>query len=215
MEMNFKEGDLVWVHLRKERFPHLRKSKLLLRGDGPFKIVKKINDNSYKVDMPQEYEGSTSFNRIDFPPFDVGSTQAPNLRSNSLQEGENDAYVEGHGHIPHKGFKEFNNNWPSLRGKEGLLRDILCTLYLAAKLALFSSLSEGRLSLSNLAFLCKFLESCEFLLGKGLFLLGESSITHEHVEGSLRKFLTRWVKPHDIVRKYGFVECWLGKCLTH
>ncbi|RDX77611.1 hypothetical protein CR513_42229, partial [Mucuna pruriens] len=32
-----KEGDLVWVYLRKERFPNLRKSKLLLRGDGPFK----------------------------------------------------------------------------------------------------------------------------------------------------------------------------------
>ncbi|RDY02329.1 hypothetical protein CR513_14225, partial [Mucuna pruriens] len=34
------------------------------------------------------------------------STQAPNLRPNSLQEGKDDAYMEGHGHIPHEGFKE-------------------------------------------------------------------------------------------------------------
>ncbi|XP_052725959.1 uncharacterized protein LOC128194409, partial [Vigna angularis] len=38
---------LVWLHLRKERFPSQRKSKLSLRGDGPFKVVKKINDNAY------------------------------------------------------------------------------------------------------------------------------------------------------------------------
>ena len=28
-------GDWVWVHLRKERFPEHRKSKLQPRGDGP------------------------------------------------------------------------------------------------------------------------------------------------------------------------------------
>jgi len=33
------EGDLVWLHLRKERFPNLRKSKLSPRGDGPFQII--------------------------------------------------------------------------------------------------------------------------------------------------------------------------------
>jgi len=33
---SFNEGDLVWLHLRKERFPHLRKFKLSPRGDGPF-----------------------------------------------------------------------------------------------------------------------------------------------------------------------------------
>ncbi|RDX87192.1 hypothetical protein CR513_31373, partial [Mucuna pruriens] len=54
-EILFKEGDLVWMHLRKESFLHLRKSKLLPRGDDPFKILKKINNNYYKDDMPQEF----------------------------------------------------------------------------------------------------------------------------------------------------------------
>ncbi|RDX85943.1 hypothetical protein CR513_32786, partial [Mucuna pruriens] len=44
-------GDLVWVHLRKERFPHLMRSRLLHRGDGPFKILKKINNNAYRLEM--------------------------------------------------------------------------------------------------------------------------------------------------------------------
>ena len=49
--MIFEEGDLVWLHLCKDRFPEARKTKLHPRGDGPFKILKRINDNAYKVDI--------------------------------------------------------------------------------------------------------------------------------------------------------------------
>ncbi|XP_022973897.1 uncharacterized protein LOC111472489, partial [Cucurbita maxima] len=42
-------GDWVWVHFRKERFPTQRKSKLLPRGDGPFQVLERINDNAYKI----------------------------------------------------------------------------------------------------------------------------------------------------------------------
>ena len=44
-EVVFEPGDYVWVHLRKLRYPQLRQSKLDDRGDGPFKMLKKINDN--------------------------------------------------------------------------------------------------------------------------------------------------------------------------
>ena len=33
----FAPGDLVWLHLRKDRFPNLRKSKLMPRVDGPLR----------------------------------------------------------------------------------------------------------------------------------------------------------------------------------
>jgi hypothetical protein len=36
-EVLFEQGDLVWVHLRKDRFSDQRKSKLQPRADGPFK----------------------------------------------------------------------------------------------------------------------------------------------------------------------------------
>uniref|UniRef100_A0A2N9J1K8 Reverse transcriptase domain-containing protein n=1 Tax=Fagus sylvatica TaxID=28930 RepID=A0A2N9J1K8_FAGSY len=48
----FEPGDWVWVHMSKERFPAHRKTKLHPRGDGPFQILEKINDNAYKVDLP-------------------------------------------------------------------------------------------------------------------------------------------------------------------
>uniref|UniRef100_A0A2N9ICG5 Uncharacterized protein n=1 Tax=Fagus sylvatica TaxID=28930 RepID=A0A2N9ICG5_FAGSY len=57
----FEPGDWVWVHMRKERFPAHRKTKLHPRGDGPFQILEKINDNAHKVDLPGEDSRSNPF----------------------------------------------------------------------------------------------------------------------------------------------------------
>ncbi|RDX79361.1 hypothetical protein CR513_40229, partial [Mucuna pruriens] len=79
----------------KREVSSLRKSKLLPKGDEPFKIVEKINDNSYKLFMcPKKYMGNNSFNVINLTLFDIG-TQASNLRSNSIQERKDDMYMEG------------------------------------------------------------------------------------------------------------------------
>ena len=83
----FEPGDWVWLHIRKERFPTQRRSKLLPRGDGPFQILERINDNAYKLDLPGEYNVSASFNVTDLNPFDVGD----DLRTNPFQEEGNDA----------------------------------------------------------------------------------------------------------------------------
>jgi hypothetical protein len=61
-EVKLEPGDLVWLHLRKERFPELRKSKLMSRTAGPFKILAKIKDNAYKFELPPEFRFSPSFN---------------------------------------------------------------------------------------------------------------------------------------------------------
>jgi len=68
-KMLFEAGDLVWVHLRKDRFPEQHKSKLQTRADGPFKVIRMINDNAYEIDLPSTYGVSTSFNVADLSHF--------------------------------------------------------------------------------------------------------------------------------------------------
>ncbi|GJV96511.1 putative CCCH-type zinc finger family protein [Tanacetum coccineum] len=65
----YREGDLVWIHLRKERFPAGRFGKLKPRGDGPFRVLKKINDNAYKIELPGHYNVSATFNVADLSPY--------------------------------------------------------------------------------------------------------------------------------------------------
>ena len=79
----FYPGDWVWLHMRKERFPAQRRSKLLPRGDGPFQVLERINDNAYRLDLLGEYIVSATFNVSDLSPFDAGD----DLRSNLSQEG--------------------------------------------------------------------------------------------------------------------------------
>jgi hypothetical protein len=86
-ELIFQTGDMVWLHLRKERFPEQRKSKLSPRGDGPFKVLKKVGDNAYVLELPEEYGVSPVFNVGDLSPFH-GSDE--DSRSNPFQEGEID-----------------------------------------------------------------------------------------------------------------------------
>jgi hypothetical protein len=64
-EVKLEPSDLVWLHLRKEQFLELRKSKLMSRVAGPFKILAKINDNVYKLELPPEFGFSSSFNISD------------------------------------------------------------------------------------------------------------------------------------------------------
>nr|AAM15062.1 putative retroelement integrase [Arabidopsis thaliana] len=79
-EQIFEVGDMVWIHLRKERFPAQRKSKLMPRIDGPFKIIKRINDNAYQLDLQDE----------------------PDLRSNPFQEGGDDMIMDSINDMEHE-----------------------------------------------------------------------------------------------------------------
>ena len=75
--------------MRKDRFPELRKSKLMPRADGPFKIIKKINDNAYQLELPADFGVSPTFNISDLKP-NVGAEDDLESRTTPIQEGEDD-----------------------------------------------------------------------------------------------------------------------------
>jgi hypothetical protein len=73
----------------KVRFQELRKSKLMSRAAGPFKILAKMNDNAYKLELPPEFGVSPSFNISDLRPYLREQDEMPS-RTTSMQEGEDD-----------------------------------------------------------------------------------------------------------------------------
>ncbi|XP_065879412.1 uncharacterized protein [Euphorbia lathyris] len=80
---------VVWLHMRKERFPAQRKSKLHPRGDGPFQVVARIGDNAYKLDLPGDED----------------------LRTNPFQERGNDVISKAQEHgTKELGVKEPNDS---------------------------------------------------------------------------------------------------------
>lgn len=85
----FEPGDLVWVHLRKERFPGKRKHKLMPRAEGPFKVKERCGDNAYKIDLPGEYGVSATFNIGDLSRY-LDDEKIHELRTIPIEEGEDE-----------------------------------------------------------------------------------------------------------------------------
>ena len=71
--------DWVWVHIGR--------SKLMPREDDPLKILERINDNAFKVDLSYEYDVNATFNVFDLFLFDVND----DLKSNLFKERENNS----------------------------------------------------------------------------------------------------------------------------
>jgi hypothetical protein len=59
------------------------------RAAGPFKVLTKINDNAYILDLPAKFGVSTSFNVADLKPYAGEDDELPS-RTTSVQEGEDD-----------------------------------------------------------------------------------------------------------------------------
>jgi hypothetical protein len=88
-KVKFEPGDLVWVHLRKDWFLELRKSKLMPRATSPFKVLEKIKNNSYKHELPPNFRVSPTFNISHLRPY-LGKEDEMLPRTTSIQEGEDD-----------------------------------------------------------------------------------------------------------------------------
>jgi hypothetical protein len=87
--IHFNLGELVWIHLRKERFPSKKKSKLMPRAEGPFLVKVKVNDDAYKIELPDDCNVSATFNVRDLSPY-FEDEEDMDLRANPSELGGDD-----------------------------------------------------------------------------------------------------------------------------
>jgi hypothetical protein len=98
-EIKLEPGDLVWLHLRKDHFPELQKSKLMSLAVGPFKVLEKINDNTYRLELYVDFEVRPTFNISDLRPY-LGEEDEMPSRTTPIQEGEDDEGIPTHDDSP-------------------------------------------------------------------------------------------------------------------
>jgi hypothetical protein len=59
------------------------------RADGPFKVIKKINENTYKLDLPADFGVSPTFIIANLKPY-LGEEDELESRMTEMQEGEDE-----------------------------------------------------------------------------------------------------------------------------
>ena len=91
-EKIFCEGETVMLYLKRERIPAGAYNKLKPRKYGPPKIVKKISDNTYVVDLSNDMVMSKTFNVADLYAYHPIKQLCPeyNSRASFFEEGGTD-----------------------------------------------------------------------------------------------------------------------------
>lgn len=89
-ELILYPGDWVWLHLRKERFAQRRGNKLSNKDDGPFRVIERINDNAYRIELPEEYGVHATFNIADLKLFERADEEEANRLMDQPSEGGGD-----------------------------------------------------------------------------------------------------------------------------
>jgi hypothetical protein len=71
----FEVGELVLLHLRKERILRGTYNKLKIKKIGPCKIIRKFEANAYEIEFPDGVGISPIFNVVDLYPYRAYETE--------------------------------------------------------------------------------------------------------------------------------------------
>jgi hypothetical protein len=74
-QLQFKVGDLILAHLRKEIFLRGMYNKLNMKKIRPCRVLKKMGENAYEIELPDGIGISPIFNISDLYPYRAGKTE--------------------------------------------------------------------------------------------------------------------------------------------
>jgi hypothetical protein len=74
-QLQFEVGELFLAHLRKERFPRGSYNKLKLKKIGPCKVLKRLGENAYEIELPDGIGISLIFNVVYLYPYRAAETK--------------------------------------------------------------------------------------------------------------------------------------------
>ncbi|GKB52751.1 hypothetical protein Tco_0903504, partial [Tanacetum coccineum] len=80
----------AWKSMSQD-IPHYKFKAFKTHQDGPFRVLKKINDNAYKIELPGHYNVSITFNVANLSPYKEDSDNESDSGSSLFQEGDDDA----------------------------------------------------------------------------------------------------------------------------
>ncbi|XP_057830137.1 uncharacterized protein LOC131041165 [Cryptomeria japonica] len=69
IDLQFKVGDFLMAHLKKERILKGKYTKLMMKKIGPYRIGHKFGTNDYEIELPQGVAISPIFNVSDLYPY--------------------------------------------------------------------------------------------------------------------------------------------------